>query len=111
MKQVNQELRNISDRLELIHQNLSEDFERAVELIANCLNQDQVVQWANHGLVIAENTQQSSDAVIQYFTVSPSVVELMPFSYFMKWAECGVELSNTTPQLAASYFASSPGTM
>ena len=69
MKQVNQELRNISDRLELIHQNLSEDFERAVELIANCLNQDQVVQWANHGLVIAENTQQSSDAVIQYFTV------------------------------------------
>ena len=111
MKQVNQELRNISDRLELIHQNLSEDFERAVELIANCLNQDQVVQWANHGLVIAENTQQSSDAVIQYFTVSPSVVELMPFSYFMKWAECGVELSNTTPQLAASYFSSSPGTM
>ena len=90
---------------------VSAEFERVWEDMASVLDDDQLAVWADGGLKLAGQTVRSWEAAGQYFKASPRVVGLMPFRYFVKWAECGGELCQESPTLALCYFEASPGAM
>ena len=90
---------------------VSAEFENAWEQMSSLLNDGQLAVWAQAGLELAQQTVRSWEAASQYFSVSPKVAGLMPFSYLVKWSECGSALCRESPTLAASYFQASPQTM
>ncbi len=105
------ELDLAEERLEAAHSGLAATFAPAAEIVASELRDDQVIEWAEKGLEMAEQSVRSWEAAARFFEVSPAVARMMPFNYFMKWADCGSELCMESPTLAVSYFAASPGAM
>jgi hypothetical protein len=90
---------------------VSDEYQKAWKAMASVLSDKELVVWAQGGLEMAQQTVRSWEAAGRYFKVSPKVVGLMPFSYFIKWAECGSALCRESPTLALCYFESSPGVM
>ena len=90
---------------------VSEEFDKALSSMAAELDQSQLDTWAGAGVELAGLTVRSWEAAARYYSVSPAVVGLMPFTYFVKWASCGSSLCNQSPALAAAYFQASPGTI
>ena len=87
------------------------DFQKGREAMSSVLDDEQIASWAQVGLALAQQTVRSWEAASQYFRASPRVVRLMPYNYFVKWAECGSGLCQESPAMAASYFDASPGVM
>lgn len=90
---------------------VADEFEKARAKMPRSVDEALVAQWAAAGVTIAEQTIRSWEAATQYYKVSPKVLSLMPFNYFMQWARCGIDLCKESPTLAAAYFEASPGTM
>ena len=90
---------------------VTEEYENARAVIAERLDASQVELWVRTGVDVARENVRSWEASAQYFKASPAVVDFMPFSYFVKWAECGRDLCKESPALAVAYFEASPGTM
>ena len=88
-----------------------EEFDKARARMPRTLDDGNILLWGNAGLKIADQTVRSWEATSQYFRVSPKVVAYMPFSYFMKWTDCGSDLCRESPTLAAAYFEASPAAM
>ena len=106
-----EELDLIGQRLEAARAGLLDEVLPAIEAVSVELQDSQVVEWAERGAVMAEQSVRSWEAAARYFAVSPAVARMMPFNYFLKWADCGSELCAESPTLAVSYFAASPGAM
>ena len=87
------------------------DFDRAWGPMSKALSADQLATWAETGATLAGHTVRSWEAAVQYFKASPKVVGLMPFNYFIRWAQSAVGLCDQSPTLAAAYLQASPGTM
>ena len=87
------------------------EFDLAWQPMSEGLQDGQLSAWAQRGINLAAQTVRSWEAAVQYFKVSPAVLGLMPFSYFIRWAECGSDLCSRSPVLAVAYFQASPGTM
>ena len=90
---------------------VSGEIQGAWKPMSSVLDEEQLALWAHAGLGMAQQTARSWEAAGLYFKVSPQVVRLMPFSYFVKWSECGAMLCKESPALAACYFEASPGAM
>ena len=90
---------------------VSEEFERANAVMAPRLDAAQAELWVRTGVDVARENVRSWEASAQYFKASPVVAESMPFSYFIKWAECGRDLCKESSALAVAYFQASPGAM
>ena len=88
-----------------------EEFDRAREAMPEALTDDQLVQWAQAGAEIAQQTVRSWEAAAQYYKVSSKVLDFIPFNYFAKWTECGNLVSKESPTLATAFFEASPGTI
>ena len=88
---------------------VSVEFRKAWKDMSSVLDDSQLTVWATAGLGLARQTVRSWEAASQYFKVSPKVVRLVPFNYFVKWEECGAELCQEAPPLAVCYFEASPG--
>ena len=90
---------------------VSEEFDRSWKAMASSVNERQLADWAGLGLRLAGETIRSWEAAAEYFAASPRVVGLMPFNYFVRWAESGRDLCSTSPVLGAAYYRASPGVM
>ena len=101
----------IAQRLEAARPGLADEVLPAIEAVSAELQDSQVVEWAERGAVMAEQSVRSWEAASRFYAVSPPVARMMPFNYFLKWADCGSELCAESPTLAVSYFAASPGAM
>ena len=88
-----------------------QEFDVAWDEMRSALDEARMEIWAQTGLEMAGHTVRSWEAANQYFRSSPSVVAMMPFSYFVKWSQCGSDLCRESPTLAAAYFEASPGAM
>ena len=88
-----------------------EEFDKARAKMPRTMESASVLAWGAAGLRIADQTVRSWEATSQYFRVSPRVVAYMPFNYFMKWTDCGSDLCEESPTLAAAYFEASPAAM
>ena len=103
------ELKQIRVELRQFPAPVSEEFERALKILPNKPTAEQTSAWAQAGLEIAQQTVRSWEAAVEYYRVSPKVLGYMPFSYFVKWAECGSLSCQESPAMAAAYFEASPG--
>ena len=101
----------IAQRLEAARPGLSGEVLPAIEAVSAELQDKQVLEWAERGAAMAEQSVRSWEAAARFFAVSPAVARMMPFNYFLKWADCGSELCAESPTLAVSYFDASPGAM
>ena len=106
-----QELDLIGQRLEAARPGLSAEVLPAIEAVSVELQDEQILDWAERGAAMAEQSVRSWEAAARFFAVSPAVARMMPFNYFLKWADCGSDLCAESPTLAVSYFAASPGAM
>ena len=88
-----------------------DNFNRAISEMPNALSEEQILDWLRRGIDIAGQTVRSWEAAAHFFQVSPSVISSMPYSYFVRWMECGTSLCGESPTLAAAYFEASPSTM
>ena len=88
-----------------------ENFEESQKLMPKALSATQMEDWAQRGIKIAEQTVRSWEAAAHFYKVSPAVIGSMPYSYFVKWMDCGSNLCEESPTLAAAYFEASPETM
>ncbi|SUZ77351.1 uncharacterized protein METZ01_LOCUS30205 [marine metagenome] len=77
----------------------------------DALSDEQASDWLKRGIGIAGQTVRSWEAAAHFFQVSPNVISSMPYSYFVRWMECGATLCEESPTLAAAYFEASPATM
>ncbi len=102
---------SIKERLNESQDGLGSEIQSAIETISVELDDDQVIEWAEKCVVIAEQNVRSWEAAVKFIKVSPSVAGMMPFNYFIKWTDCGVSLCQESPTLAISFFSASPGTM
>ena len=89
----------------------AEEFTVSWQTMSAWLNDPQIVRWAEIGLGIANQTVRSWESAAQFYTVSPNIVGLMPFSYFEKWAQAGASLCEDSPTLASAYFIAGPATL
>ena len=101
----------IGQRLEAARAGLSDEVQPAIEAVSAELQDGQVLEWAERGAAMAEQSVRSWEAASRFYAVSPAVARMMPFNYFLKWADCGSELCAESPTLAVAYFAASPGAM
>ena len=104
-------LNEVRGRLREFPTPLLEGFDRSLGAMPKALTEGQVAQWARRGVEIAQQTVRSWEAAAQYYEASPRVLIYMPFSYFLKWAQCGGSLCVDSPALATAYFEASAGTM
>ena len=87
------------------------EFDAAWAPMFEALSDKQLTSWVETGAMLVKHTARSWEAAAQYFRVSPKVVVLMPFNYFILWAQLGVKVCMQSPALAVSYLQASPGTM
>ena len=104
-----QDLAALTEGLKRFPPQVTEEFQRAWTDMSSLLDDRQLADWARMGLELADQAVRSWEAAGEYFKASPRVAGLMPFSYFVKWGECGTALCQESPTLAASYFRASPG--
>ncbi|MDC0035055.1 hypothetical protein OAJ44_01665, partial [Chloroflexi bacterium] len=90
---------------------VQDNFNKAIAEMPDALSEEQIADWLTKGIDIAGQTVRSWEAAAHFFQVSPSVISSMPYSYFVRWMECGASLCEESPTLASAYFEASPSTM
>ena len=104
-------LENLLPELEKFPAPVKDNFNKAIVEMPDALSDEQVSDWLKRGIDIAGQTVRSWEAAAHFFQVSPNVISSMPYSYFVRWMECGATLCEESPTLAAAYFEASPATM
>ncbi|MBI2847258.1 MAG: VWA domain-containing protein [Chloroflexi bacterium] len=87
------------------------EFRKAAKTIDGILPKENLIAWANEGLVIAKHSFRSWEPAADYFRVTPHVLGKLPFVHFIRWAEAGKELSGHSAILSSAYFRASPETL
>ncbi|HJO61021.1 MAG TPA: hypothetical protein QF838_09850, partial [SAR202 cluster bacterium] len=83
---------------------VKDNFNKAIPEMPDALSAEQTSDWLKRGIAIAGQTVRSWEAAAHFFQVSPNVISSMPYSYFVRWMECGASLCEESPTLAAAYF-------
>ena len=104
-------LENLLPELEKFPAPVKDNFNKAIVEMPDALSDEQASDWLKRGIGIAGQTVRSWEAAAHFFQVSPNVISSMPYSYFVRWMECGATLCEESPTLAAAYFEASPATM
>ena len=104
-------LENLLPELEKFPAPVKDNFNKAIVEMPDALSDEQASEWLKRGIGIAGQTVRSWEAAAHFFQVSPNVISSMPYSYFVRWMECGATLCEESPTLAAAYFEASPATM
>ena len=104
-------LKYILPELEKFPAPVKDNFNKAIVDMPDALSDEQTSDWLKRGIAIAGQTVRSWEAAAHFYQVSPNVISSMPYSYFVRWMECGASLCEESPTLAAAYFEASPATM
>ena len=106
-----QALQELIPELEKYPAQVQDNFNKAISEMPEALSDEQRSDWLKQGIAIAAQTVRSWEAAAHFFQVSPKVIASMPYSYFVRWMECGSSLCEESPTLASAYFEASPATM
>ena len=79
------------------------------QALAADLTQDELRQWAGCGVAMAHQGVRAWEAALEYFRVSPQVLESLTFAELLQWAQGGAALCDHSPWLSAAYFRATPG--
>ena len=95
-------LENLLPELEKFPAPVKDNFNKAIVEMPDALSDEQASDWLKRGIGIAGQTVRSWEAAAHFFQVSPNVISSMPYSYFVRWMECGASLCEESPTLAAA---------
>lgn len=104
-------MNSLAKEMQIYPSRMADVFNEVWDAMAIVLEKDQMETWAQAGLKLASLTVRSWEAAEEYFRVSPRVVKLISFNYFVKWSEYGSILGQESPSIATAYFSSSPKVM
>ena len=62
-------------------------FEAAWDELAGSMTEAQLSEWASVGLDVVSRAGRSPEPAEAFLKASPQIAGLMPFSYFLRWAQ------------------------
>ncbi len=101
-------LSSVEAELQRIHITLSGEFEEALPQVASYLSPEELLTWAREGVSIARHSFRSWEAALEYFRVTPRVLERLQFCDFLPWVGWGRILCDDSFTLSCAYFRASP---
>lgn len=84
-----------------------EEYRRAAPQVRGRLSGEEYRAWVEHGARLGDSFR-GWQAALEYFRVSPAVLEDLSFGRLPAWAGIGGELAGISADLAAAYFRASP---
>ena len=85
-----------------------EKFRAASAALEGRLREQDLADWANHAVIIADKAVRSWEASAEYLDASVAVQRQLPSGQFIRWAGIGGRLCDDSPSLAAAFFKASP---
>ena len=86
-------------------------FRKAAPIAREHLSPGQFQLWAGEGLALAQSSPRAWEAALEYFKVTPQVLEKLTFPDILSWAQAGRELHQESAALSSAYFEVSPGAL
>ena len=103
------ELTPVEKKIRLSSNELRRQFDTATARLNHLLSPEKLRVWAEEGLALAQYSPPHSLKVArEYFQVTPEVLGIIPFTYFLDWVRRGKALCRDSPSLATAYFRASP---
>jgi len=90
---------------------VSEEFRKALPLVARQLSAEEICAWAQEGVAVAKSGFRCWEAAAEYFRVTPQALPSLNFPQLINWARCGRMLSETSASLSSAYFRESPAAL
>ncbi len=105
-------------RLESIERELSQfpvaviqAYHAASEKVSSLLSAEDLFTWADQGTAIARQSVRSWEAATEYYDTSVVVLPFLSFANFIPWSQNGLDLCQSSPTIAATYFRASAETL
>jgi len=102
-------LSSLEEKLRQFSPAILTQFQRAAPAAREHLSPAQFQEWAGEGIAIARFSFRAWEAALEYFKVTPEVLETLSFPDFLSWARVGRELSRDSSALSSAYFRATPG--
>jgi hypothetical protein len=83
---------------------LARDFRTALDAVAGRLSPDDLAGWAEDGAALARHSLRSWEAAAEFYRVSPTLLEHVPYATVHGWAEAGRELAEDSAALAVALY-------
>jgi len=90
---------------------LLSEFQKAASVARTRLSIEELEDWAKEGIAIAQFSYRAWESALEYFRVTPKVLEKLSFPTLISWAQVGRRLSQESSTLATAYFRASPGAL
>jgi nitric oxide reductase NorD protein len=90
---------------------VSEEFHKALPLVARQLSTEEICAWAREGMAVARSGFRCWEAAAEYFRVTPQALPSLNFPQLINWARCGRMLAETSASLSSAYFRESPAAL
>lgn len=111
MEENEKDLHSIELELQELPPAVSEEFHKALPLVARQLSTEEICAWAREGMAVARSGFRCWEAAAEYFRVTPQALPSLNFPQLINWARCGRMLSETSASLSSAYFRESPAAL
>ena len=100
-------LQQIEEELSRFQPSVREEFRRAVGVISPDLSEMELLDWAQHGLDIAQQSVRSWETASEYYRATPQVKPHLNPSQLLDWGRSGAALCLDSPTLGSAFFRAS----
>ena len=100
-------LQQIEEELSRFQPSVREEFRRAADAISRDLSETELVDWAQQGLDIAQQSVRSWETASEYYRTSPQVKPYLNSSQLFDWGRSGAALCLDSPTLGTAFFRAS----
>ena len=100
-------IQQIEEELSRFQPSVREEFRRAVDAISRDLSEMELVDWAQHGLDIAQQSVRSWETASEYYRTTPQVKPYLNPSQLSDWGRSGAVLCLDSPTLGTAFFRAS----
>ena len=90
---------------------LPDDLAAGARELEGRFDPEELEQWAQAGVELADHSLRSWEAAAEYFRTSPQLVDTLAFDGLMKWAGIAEHLAESSSMIAVSFIRSTPGTV
>ena len=100
-------IQQIEEELSRFQPSVREEFRRAVDAISRDISEMELVDWAQHGLDIAQQSVRSWETASEYYRTTPQVKPYLNPSQLSDWGRSGAVLCLDSPTLGTAFFRAS----
>ena len=104
---MNPRLQQIEEELLRYQPSVREEFRRAADAVSRGLSETELLDWARHGLDIAQQSVRSWETATEYYRASPQVRPYLDAPQLLDWGRSGAALCLDSPTLGSAFFRAS----